>query len=290
MTLFYVIQFLAAGTSIVAMKDSFSASKWHDCHQCGGCKRMKCKQCRGFGKVVGQFPEDEFDKNGKFLGYEPKIEQGDMWPCRFCQQEGTVQCTTCMGVGGEVSKTIIDWSRVTGTKMAFQQYRFKNAFDKYYGSPVEPAYLEVKEYERLKKMDPRSMRKEKEKNPLNKLYGLVKGIAGDQYSGKIEPKLKKYVDRVKRQLRRADIRFGIKHPGVGPVNESASSSKSSSSSKTVQQTNKKKTGGDGDAKKQADDKEKKKKIDAANAKAKKAKADEKKKNDAAKAKAKAKKK
>jgi hypothetical protein len=29
---------------------------------------MKCKQCKGFGKVVGQFPEDEFDDEGRFLG------------------------------------------------------------------------------------------------------------------------------------------------------------------------------------------------------------------------------
>jgi len=56
------------GTSIVAMKDVFKAAKWHDCYKCGGCKEMKCKQCKGFGKVVGQFPEDEFDDEGRFLG------------------------------------------------------------------------------------------------------------------------------------------------------------------------------------------------------------------------------
>ena len=61
-------QVCAMGTSIVAMKDVFKAAKWHDCYKCGGCKEMKCKQCKGFGKVVGQFPEDEFDDEGRFLG------------------------------------------------------------------------------------------------------------------------------------------------------------------------------------------------------------------------------
>ena len=36
---------------------------------------MKCKQCKGFGKVVGQFPEDEFDDEGRFLGWDRKIKK-----------------------------------------------------------------------------------------------------------------------------------------------------------------------------------------------------------------------
>lgn len=58
----------AMGTTVVSMKDVFKAAKWHDCYKCGGCKEMKCQQCKGTGRVVGQFPEDEFDDEGRFLG------------------------------------------------------------------------------------------------------------------------------------------------------------------------------------------------------------------------------
>jgi|TARA_X000001036_G_C20617162_1_gene781489 hypothetical protein len=61
-------QVCAMGTTVVAMKDVFKAAKWHDCYKCGGCKEMKCQQCKGTGRVVGQFPEDEFDDEGRFLG------------------------------------------------------------------------------------------------------------------------------------------------------------------------------------------------------------------------------
>jgi len=240
------------GTSVVAMKDVFKAAKWHDCYKCGGCKEMKCKQCKGFGKVVGQFPEDEFDDEGRFLGasyhlvcffislysifafvfqrfllttskiplffllrntqtgWDSKIEKGDTWPCRFCRGRGTILCTTCMGNGGEISPYTIDWSKFSGTKQPFQQYARRNVFDKYYGSPVEPAYLEVKEYERLEKMDKWVRRKEKMKNPFNKFYVNVRGIAGDQHMGKVKPKLRKYVEQVQERLRRKDEKFGVK--------------------------------------------------------------------------------
>ena len=61
-------QVCAMGTTVVSMKDVFKAAKWHDCYKCGGCKEMKCQQCKGTGRVVGQFPEDEFDDEGRFLG------------------------------------------------------------------------------------------------------------------------------------------------------------------------------------------------------------------------------
>jgi hypothetical protein len=198
------------GTSVVAMKDVFKAAKWHDCYKCGGCKEMKCKQCKGFGKVVGQFPEDEFDDEGRFLGWDRKIEKGDTWPCRFCRGRGTLLCTTCMGNGGEISPDTIDWSKFSGTKQPFQQYARRNVFDKYYGSPVEPAYLEVKEYQRLEKMDKWVRRKEKSKNPFNRFYANMRGIAGDQHMGKVKPKLRKYVEQVQEKLRRKDEKFGVK--------------------------------------------------------------------------------
>ena len=198
------------GTSVVAMKDVFKAAKWHDCYKCGGCKEMKCKQCKGFGKVVGQFPEDEFDDEGRFLGWDRKIEKGDTWPCRFCRGRGTLLCTTCMGNGGEISPDTIDWSKFSGTKQPFQQYARRNVFDKYYGSPVEPAYLEVKEYQRLEKMDKWVRRKEKSKNPFNRFYANMRGIAGDQHMGKVKPKLRKYVEQVQEKLRRKDQKFGVK--------------------------------------------------------------------------------
>ena len=225
------------GTSVVAMKDVFKAAKWHDCYKCGGCKEMKCKQCKGFGKVVGQFPEDEFDDEGRFLGWDRKIEKGDTWPCRFCRGRGTLLCTTCMGNGGEISPDTIDWSKFSGTKQPFQQYARRNVFDKYYGSPVEPAYLEVKEYQRLEKMDKWVRRKEKSKNPFNRFYANMRGIAGDQHMGKVKPKLRKYVEQVQEKLRRKDEKFGVKIHAEESAKTRATDKKKKKKKKTTTTTN-----------------------------------------------------
>ena len=55
------------GTTVVSMKDVFKAAKWHDSYKCGYTNRY-VTQCKGTGRVVGQFPEDEFDDEGRFLG------------------------------------------------------------------------------------------------------------------------------------------------------------------------------------------------------------------------------
>jgi|TARA_B100001996_G_C18582171_1_gene562678 hypothetical protein len=114
-----------------------------------------------------------------------------------------------MGTGGEISADSIDWSKFSGTKKPFQQYARRHVFDRYYGSQVEPAYLEVKEYERLERMDKWVRRKQKLKNPFNKFYANVRGIAGDQHMGKVKPKLRKYVEQVQERLRQKDEKFGV---------------------------------------------------------------------------------
>ena len=111
--------------------------------------------------------------------------------------------------GGEISPDSIDWSKFSGTKKPFQQYARRHVFDRYYGSQVEPAYLEVKEYERLERMDKWVRRKQKLKNPFNKFYANVRGIAGDQHMGKVKPKLRKYVEQVQERLRQKDEKFGV---------------------------------------------------------------------------------
>ena len=64
--------------------------------------------------------------------------------------------------------------------------------------------------ERLEKMDKWVRRKEKKKNPFNRFYANMRGIAGDQHMGKVKPKLRKYVEQVQEKLRRKDEKFGVK--------------------------------------------------------------------------------